>query len=241
MPRTAGKLGRKPAVPTPQLKSLGAYLTRPLPPAQPSGDVSGGITGTDWQMYGNQDLADCADAAFFHGRMAKNAATGAALEVFPESVWHPPYTEYCERYNGGADDGVILSQWFQLLVELGLCLGAVPVNHLEMLQLAQLGHGNMVGVDLGPQDMPDFELDPQVVWTDRPNNPPDPDLGHATYQTKWSPSSRTYVTWSEEQDATEGWAVKHVAERWAFATEEDEHLNLADLRADMATLPHHIG
>jgi|SRR5580704_7839581 hypothetical protein len=236
VPRQAGLLGRKPPHTGAPLPRMGDFLKAPLPTPAPSADLTNGLPIV-WGMLGNDVHSDCADAGFYH-LQAMEAASNRCLVSFPLDKVLQPYTQYCDLYNGGADDGVILGTWFQLLFSLGLCLGYGTCPLSEALAYATLGHGVGYGVNLTDSDAREFEQG--VDWgTDSVQ--PDQNLGHFVALSGWTPASRRFVTWGSQQDASLQWEAECTEEVVVVVTHWDDTLDRQALETAIKALPGGVG
>ncbi|MBO0813622.1 MAG: hypothetical protein J2P30_00485 [Actinobacteria bacterium] len=245
--RTAGKRGRKPVKPPAErfaIKYVHEYAREPLPAPSYPVDATGGIAPDAWLMLGNgpdptvpqhpDGVGDCGYAAREHYRMAKAACNGehVTLETAADLV-----AEYL-AYDHGRDEGVVLADVLLAWYKAGKILGFAPVKHTDKAQAdsaMQAFHGVLTGVSL-TDDAEDL-FDQGQPWTLENGEEPDPTEGHAILKV-WADGAGydKYITWGQEQEATENWTSACTDEMWVIITSEDSPVDLAALRADIDAL-----
>jgi hypothetical protein len=246
--RIAGKRGKRPAEPLAGLKFIHEYAVSPLPAPVYPVDVTHGIGADSWQMLANgpdptctvapDGVGNCTFAGRQHLRMAKAAGYGESetWETSNELV-----EEYL-TYDGGQDDGAVISALLLSWYRAGVILGFAPVDHRspEAVDAAmQAFNGVYVGVNL--TDDAEQLFGDGEPWTTANGEQPDPDDGHCIVGVKATASGRTYVTWGAEQEATADWSSACVTEVYVLITTEDEaaKVDMPALTADIETLRGH--
>lgn len=242
--RLAGKRGRLPAQRL-DLRFVHEYAAEPFPaPAYPV-DVSGGIT--DFLMLGNgpdptcttypDGVGDCTFAGRQHLKMAKAAAyhETEAWETSNELV-----AEYL-AYDGGQDNGAVISSLLMTWYKAGIILAFAPVDHTDPAAVdaaMQAFHGVYVGVNL--TDDADSLFSEGHPWTVANGEQSDPNDGHCIVKVRADGHSLDgWVTWGALQPSTLAWTAACLQEAWVIITPEDAEahgINIAALRADINAL-----
>lgn len=243
--RIAGKRGKRAAEPLAGLKFIHEYAVSPLPAPVYPVDVTHGIGADSWQMLANgpdpactvapDGVGNCTFAGRQHLRMAKAAGYGES-ETWETS--NQLVREYL-TYDGGQDDGAVISALLLSWYRTGVILGFAPVDHrsAEAVDAAmQAFNGVYVGVNL--TDDAEQLFDDGLPWTTANGEQPDPDDGHCIVGVKATASGRTYVTWGAEQEATADWSAASVTEVYVLITTEDEaaKVDMPALTADIEAL-----
>jgi hypothetical protein len=242
--RTPGKRGKLPAKPS-GLRFIHDYAIGPVGAPEYPVDVSGGISPDAWGMDGNgpdptctvapDGVGNCTFCGRQHLRQAKAAAYGEreTWETSNELV-----EEYL-AYDGGQDNGAVISDLLLSWYRSGKIFAYAPVDHSspEAIDAAMQAFGGVyVGVNL--TDDADQLFSEGLSWTIADGQQPDPSDGHCIVGVKATASGRTYVTWGAEQEATAAWSAACVTEVYVILTTEDQaaKVDMSALTADIEAL-----
>lgn len=217
------------------LRDLTAYAGGPLPSAPPQVTPP---SVADWGMYGNDQFGDCTAAGVVHLRMA-NAAEHAETETFPTE--QEVVAEYF-ALSGGQDTGLVEADVLQTWQTTGLwgnkIVGYAPVDHRNQAELrsvvAAFG-ASYLGVAMPapaqgqfaagqPWDLTSTSADRQIEG------------GHCIVLAGYDDCFGYVVTWGALQRATWRWLATYLEEAWAVLSSEDDRVDDAALRADLAAL-----
>jgi hypothetical protein len=239
--RIAGKRGRKPSPPTPELR-LALFAPAPSTPP-PTGDVTGGIV--DWGMLGNDTYGDCGPAATEHYRMAKAGSvtvSPAATDAYTENL----YFEYGKAQGEPGeqpDQGVDNLTWLTWLFDNGYIEGFArldPSKPDEIRQAMINFNGVIIGCSLTDDAEAEFEATPPQPWNITPKDLPDPNEGHDILLVAYDADSWTLVTWAALQRALITWETGEEGagdlECWVIITAEDAARNGVDITALKAAI-----
>jgi hypothetical protein len=234
------RLGRLPALFPAGLRDLTYYKAGPLPTAPASVAVP---QIADWGMLGNDTYGDCGPAAVEHGLMACAADT-SQTEAFPIEQ---QCVDYYLTYDGGQDNGVVLSQYLAYVKANGYyghtvqAYAPVGVHDVPTLQFAIDAYDfALCGIQV-TQAMQDA-FDNGQPWTSVTNQG---EIlgGHAVPAVGYADEYLTVVTWGGTQNVA--WPAWHgmSQEAWAVITGElaaaktDGHgISLTALQADLSQL-----
>ena len=194
-------------------------------------DVTGGQQ-IAWEMLGNgpdptltvtipgfPDLAqtgcgDCFFAGVGHDEILAGATVNADGTV----------TLYFE-YDQNQDLGVVMANALLWLYQKGIVKLFAPVREDNVDSVMQLtGRGVLVGANLTPTDMSNFEATPPVPWEATPSNQPDPNEGHVVYKIRSAAfrGDGAVVTGAQEQAVAASWFAAAAEEYWVILTEVDK-------------------
>lgn len=237
--RIAGKRGRRPSPPTPELH-LRRFAPAPSPPP-PSGDVTNGIT--EWGMLGNDQYGDCGPAATEHYRMAKAGSVSVsppATDAYTEGLYFA-YGKAMGESGDQPDEGVDNATWLKWGFDEGLWEGyaRLDASDADEVHQAMLNfHGVLIGCSL--TDDAEQEFNAGQPWNITSRDQPDPQEGHDVLLVKYGPDGEELVTWSDLQAATIAWESGEVAagdlEAWVMISAEDAERNGVDLPALQAQI-----
>lgn len=247
--RPVGLYGRKPALIPAQLHDLTYYFAGALPaapasvavpvvPAQPD--------GTPWGMDGNDKKGNCGIAGLNHGTMAVASALG-------NTHFHPANDteclEYYAVYDGGQDNGVVLSSYLtyvsqqpngfygQLVEEFA----PVSVSDIKTLQFSTWAYG-FAYAGITVTEAMEQAFSNGEPWTQADWNSPVAG-GHCVPVVGYDAANLYVVTWGQVQ-AVQYSAWSYIAdEAWAVilndeltAGDNGRGLNVAALKSDISKL-----
>ena len=237
-PRTAGKLGARPAVFPAGLHDLTHYVAGSLP--KPPASVSVPAVA-DWDMDGNDTYGDCGVVGLNHLLMATAAVPGET-EAFPTA---DQVVSYYLTYTGGQDSGVVLSDFLAYARQQGFyghtvsAYAPVLVHDVPTLTTAlYLYDAVYTGISVTQGMMDAFQAgrpwDAAAVQGEVIG-------GHCVPAVGYNDLGLTVITWGQPQLIT--WPAWHAisTEAWAVIPGElaagDGHgINLAALEADLSKL-----
>lgn len=233
------KFGRLPGKIPVGLHFIGHYAAGSLP--KPPAKVA--VPSVAWQMLGNDEYGDCGVAGLEHGFMAA-AADVSKKEAFADDQ---QAVSYYLKYNRGADQGVVLSDFLAYVRRNGYYgekvsgYAPVAVHDIPTLQFAVNAYDfAYVGITVSQGMMNACQAPSGWTWTaeDLFGGPVG---GHciiiAGYDSQWLYG----VTWGQVIRIAYPAFHAMTDEAWAVITGEvsggDGHgLNLAALQADLAEL-----
>jgi hypothetical protein len=243
------KLGCRPGTIPVGLRDLTCYAAGPLPKPPPSVAVP----SVQWGMLGNgpdpactvapAGVSDCGPAGLDHGFMVNGAET-SQTETFPDS---DQVVDYYLAYDGGHDNGVVLSQYLAHVKTAGFyghtvaAYAPVGVHDIPTLQFTIGAYGFAYTGITVTQAMMDA-TDAGQPWT--LDTLDSPELGgHCVILAGYNSSYLYAVTWGMVQPvAYSAWHYLS-QEAWAVITGElvtagtDGHgISLAALKADISRL-----
>lgn len=247
-PRGAGLRGRLPRKPEGErypLKWAHEYLAGPLPVPSFPIDVTEGIT--HFGMLGNDEWGDCVEAGELHQEMTTAAAAGT---VGPDPNDTTLALSRARQFAGFGDTppgpGTNMADYLHGLFGAGLIKAWAPVDASDRetcLGLMEAGFGLLVGVNLFPESMDQFNEGRPFDAV--PGSSPDPQDGHCILWVKSASLAQgmdAFVTWGEIWPATAAWtrAVLHEnpnGEAFLVVTTEEDLAKISpDLVADCRAL-----
>ena len=238
--RVPGRLGRLPALIPAGLRDLTSYAAGPLPQAPASMPAP---AVADWGVLGNDTYGNCGVCGIEHGLMAAAADTGEA-EQFPAAQ---DCVSYYLAYDGGQDNGVVLSQFLAYVRANGYyghavqAYAPVAVQDVPTLKFATWAYDfAYLGIRVTQAMMDAFTAG--QPWT-AATAQGDTLGGHCVPAVGYDDQYLTVVTWGKLQQVA--WPAWHAIgeEAWALicgeqaAAKSDGHgLSLAALQADLSRL-----
>lgn len=241
--RIAGKRGRRPSPPTPELH-LRRFAPAPsMPP--PAGDVTAGMTEVG--MLGNDRLGICGPAATMHYFMAKAASTNVrgttdfdTLTAMTEG-WYFAYGKAQGEPGDQPDQGVDNLSWLTWCVEQGYidAFARLDASNRDEVCMAMLNfYGVLIGCSL--TDNAEQEFNAGQPWTITAQEQPDPQMGHDILLGKYDAAVEELYTWGALQKATIAWesGEAHAGdlEAWVIISSEDAARNGVDMNALIAQI-----
>lgn len=240
---TSFKFGRQPAQIPAALHDLTYYAAGPLPAAPASVAVP---NVADWGMLSNDTLGSCGAAGIVHDFMAAAADT-SEHEAFPTAE---QVAKYYLRYDGGQDNGVVLSDFLAYVRKHGFnghkisAYAPVAVHDVNTLQFAINAYDcAYVGITV-TQAMMDEVQRADAGWTWMlAETEGEPIGGHciilAGYDSQWLYGITwgqviriAYPAWHRMSD--EAWAV--LPAEITKAKADGHGISLAALQADLSKL-----
>lgn len=235
-----GKLGRLPGKIPVGLRDLTTYVAGSLP--RPPAKVAVPRV-SNWTMAANDRLGDCGVAGILHGFMADAAITDEH-ETFPTA---DQVAAYYLRYSGGADSGVVLSEFLAYVRRQGFfghtvdSYAPVAVHDVPTLQFATFAFGfTYCGIVVTETMQASFAT--HHPWTMATLSGPVAG-GHCVPAVAYDDLYLYVVTWGQVQPVT--WPAWHAMASEAYAVITGELVSvrgdgrgvtLAALRADLARL-----
>lgn len=240
-PRVVGKYGRKAAVFPAGLRTLDYYAAARELPGPPAAVTVPAVAV--WGMDGNDQYGDCGVAGINHGFMSAAADT-SETEAFPGDAG---IVSYYLKYTGGADDGVVLSDFLAYVKKTGFfghtvaAYAPVSISDIRTLQFATYAY------DFAYAGISVTQAMEQAFQDGRPWTLADARGmvvgGHCVPVVGYDSNYLYVVTWGQVQPvAYTAW--RHIAsEAWAVISGEitakgdDGHgINLTELQADLSQL-----
>jgi hypothetical protein len=235
------KLGRRPALIPAGLRELPFYAAGPLPSAPPAVTVP---MISDWGVLGNAQYEDCGVAGLQHGFMA----CAAALREPAVSISEDQVVSYYLTYDGGRDNGVVLSQYLQYVHVTGYysqrvtAYAPVNVNDLSTLQFTIDAYDfAYTGITMTQAMMDAFNAG-QRPW-DLVMTQGQALGGHCVPLVGYDSLYLYAVTWGEIQPIAYAAWNRVADEAWAVITGSDQSagtagrgISLAALQADLSRL-----
>lgn len=238
------KLGRLPAQIPAALHDLTYYAAGPLPPAPASVAVP---NVADWGMLSNDTLGSCGPAGLVHDFMAAAADT-SEHEAFPTAE---QVAKYYLRYDGGQDNGVVLSDFLAYVRKHGFnghkisAYAPVAVHDVPTLQFAINAYdAAYVGITVSNDMMRAVQGDGPWTWT-LDDLGGGVDGGHCIILCGYDSNWLHGVTWGRtiriaypawHRMADEAWAV--LPGELTKAGGDGHGISLAALQADLGRLSH---
>jgi hypothetical protein len=241
--RTAGKLGRLPAIRPYGLRDLASYTKTRLP--SPPAEVATPAVA-DWGMLDNDTIGCCTIAGVGHAIMAWDA------ELHTTDT-PPDDAEVQSQYfaiTGGQDTGCVEASVLALWEKSGLFEGSTAANKIvgyapvdvkgltEVHQAIAFYGCAYIGVNLPASAQTQFQ--DNQPWTVVPGSKIEG--GHCVVLVGYDSQYATAVTWGATVQVSYPWLAKYMDECWAVISQEVAEagkgpaLDLASLEADIAAL-----
>jgi len=219
------------------LKELGYYMPGPLPKPPAKVDIP---SVSSWGMDGNDIWGDCGVAGINHYFMA-DASIADVSEAFPQDQ---QIVDYYLTYTGGADSGVVLSDFLSYVKAKGFCghtvaaYAPVAVHDVPTLQFSVNAYGAAyTGIQVTSAMMTKVQASPPWIWTAADTQGP-VEGGHCIPVVAYDDTYLYAVTWGQvvaisypawHHMSTEAWAIL----TGEFKDGDSRGINLAALQADL--------